>query len=67
MMRDARLKKLYCLLHTSNCYFFSLTMQMLTSVREVHMVAIIIAVMFPDLISVHVKEDFDSVMTSRRV
>ena len=31
------------------------------------MAAIIIAVMLPDLTSVHVKEDFDSVMTSRRV
>ena len=31
------------------------------------MAAIIIAVMFQDLTSVHVKEDFDSVMTSRRV
>ena len=31
------------------------------------MAAIIIAVMFPDLTSVHVKEDFDSAMISRRV
>ena len=42
-------------------------MQILTSAREVFMAAIIIVVMFPDLTSVHVKEDFDSVMTSRRV
>ena len=31
------------------------------------MAAIIIAVMLQDLTFVHVKEDFDSVMTSRRV
>ena len=31
------------------------------------MAAIITAVMFPDLTFVHVKEDFDSVMISRRV
>lgn len=41
-------------------------MQILTSAREVFMVVIINAVMFPDPTSVHVKEDFDSVMTSRR-
>lgn len=31
------------------------------------MAVIIIVVMFPDLTSVHVKEDFGSAMTSRRV
>jgi len=39
----------------------------LTSAREVFMAAIIIVVMLQDLTFVHVKEDFDSVMTSRRV
>ena len=42
-------------------------MQILTSALEVFMAAIITAVMFPDLTFVHVKEDFDSVMISRRV
>lgn len=42
-------------------------MQILTSAREVFMAAIIIAVMLQDLTFVHVKEGFDSVMTSRRV
>lgn len=42
-------------------------MQILTSAREVFMAAIIIVVMLQDLTFVHVKEDFDSVMTSRRV
>ena len=56
--------KINVILFATYNYF---SMQILTSAREVFMVVIIIVVMFPDLTSVHVKEDFDSVMTSRRV